>query len=459
MDCAPGGLLGIGIDWATIGSACGTRMMLVCESGVAGSAALGISAVWLYDSGAGLAPVMDEPILFPKLNVATEQATLRLLDTGTHNWVIGDTARMRADPVIAPPGGYIPSKYTYEDGELRMEFATSLVPVYNDGEGNVLAVTPGMIARVTRGCFDMEGNGDTETISFVVYRSEYGRDVVRLVLRDALGHLGAARLRRPTLIAPGESGSFDALSALRMAVARCGMEVHADYSDVGTVARVTGEPGESILGMISRMARVTLVMAPTPGDHFSLTLLPMALDPAINGGWASISGRYPYQSSGPGGGGHRIFELADRTAHASATLRAWDIIFVADARRYSLATVVGLQSNDPAEGGRVVFRDGPRLDSLRPVAVYQVNRTLYGAAVDEVAEAEARRQLVQQVDLWVDTNAHLGAELYDNVTVTDQERAVAEGEYRLVGIKEVWERGRLTQRWSLAARLWWGNVA
>jgi hypothetical protein len=179
----------------------------------------------------------------------------------------------------------------------------------------------------------------------------------------------------------------------------------------------------------------------------------MALNPALNPGWMSISGRYPYLAAGAGH--HVIWEQGNRTPGTGATVRAWDIIFINDARRYALSTVVGLNDPDPQNGGRVVFQDGPRLNGLRPVGVYQVNRTLYAQAVDEVAEAEARRQLIRQVDLWVDTNAHLGAELYDNVTVTDEERGVAESEYRIVAIKEVWDRGRLTQRWGLASREWW----
>jgi hypothetical protein len=137
-------------------------------------------------------------------------------------------------------------------------------------------------------------------------------------------------------------------------------------------------------------------------------------------------------------------------------VRAWEILRIDDARRYALATVVGLASSDPTQGGYIVSRDGPRVNGLRPVVVYQVNRLLAGAAVAEVAEAEARRQIFLQVDLVVEVNAHLGAELYDNVTLSDDLQGILEEEYRIVGVREVWERGRLTQRWELSSREWWG---
>jgi hypothetical protein len=275
---------------------------------------------------------------------------------------------------------------------------------------------------------------------------------VRFVAYDALGHLRQARVHRPCLLTPGEGGSFDALPAVRLLAARAGLEVVADYTAVGRAARVTAEAGETLAGVVGRLARVTLVLVPHTDASFSLMLIPTGLDPALNEGWASRSGHHPFAVAE---GTHLLHERADGSADPAAACRAWDLIQVNDARRYALATVVALATGDLEEGGVVVSRDGPRVDGLRPVVVYQVNRLLDLEGAIEVAEAEARRQILLQVDLLAEVNAHLGAELCDNVTVTDELQNIVTQQYRIVALREVWDRGRLTQRWSLASREWW----
>jgi hypothetical protein len=455
LDSVPGGLLGTGIKWASIDDFLGARMMFVCEGGHGGEYVVGLSAVWVYDSGAGAEPVMDEPILFPGLRSGGVQCEYRGAGRGDW-WIVGGTGAVRGVRVFAPDGEYVPTRYVYEDHEFRVEFAASAAPPRG--------VRVGMVCFVKRGVWDMSGAGGVEQVVTVVYRVEYGKKFVRLLLRDAYGHLASSRLRRPVRIAPGEGGEMSALRALRMVAARCGLEVFRDYVETGEVARITGEAGESLAGVVGRMARISAVLINHTGDdRLALVLIPVEMDPEIEAGWASISGRHPYQASG--GGSRVIYEQEDGTALESAgvSTRAWDFVQVADARRYSLSTVVGLVSADPEDGGLVVSRDGPRVEGLRPVAVYQVNRTLYGAAVEDVALAEARRQRSMQIDGWLDTNCDLGAELYDNATITfldgmAGEYEVLEREYRIVRLREEWERGRLTQRWYLADREWWNPI-
>ena len=82
-------------------------------------------------------------------------------------------------------------------------------------------------------------------------------------------------------------------------------------------------------------------------------------------------------------------------------------------------------------------------DGVRPRLSVRVGRGWGGVQLEAVVEAERRRRMVADVAVWLQCPAHVGLELYDLVAFRDDER------FRVISIREVYERGRLEQEVEL----------
>ena len=123
-----------------------------------------------------------------------------------------------------------------------------------------------------------------------------------------------------------------------------------------------------------------------------------------------------------------------------------DVASVDDARAYSVALVLGQASTDPEDGsalGMAMLRG----TSARGQPVAVTNTRIYGASiVEDVATAEAWRQITLRVDVEVTAPGNVLLERYDVMALTVEAWGWERRLLRVLDIVEIWDRGRLTQR-------------
>jgi hypothetical protein len=121
-------------------------------------------------------------------------------------------------------------------------------------------------------------------------------------------------------------------------------------------------------------------------------------------------------------------------------------VAIADYRDLGFAYILGAFSSDPEDGGYLSMALGPMVDNTRPLS-YSLTNNRYNSVtrVAQAATTEAARQEKLPITGLIEANANLALELYDVVEVTEAKLGWSNRPFRVRRIREVWERGRLTQ--------------
>jgi hypothetical protein len=247
---------------------------------------------------------------------------------------------------------------------------------------------------------------------------------VRVIALDALGWLGTARCRRPSILNDGTAAGVAVV--MRKLAARFGIEVGNDDSDLESEAVMpfTLAPSESLRGAAYRVgSQSEWYLVPANDGSFGLTMI-------VPGD--SDSGDY------------------DDTPHVYGVSPSEQCIAraanISDYRVLAFSYVLGTRSTDPEDGAALAMAAGAVIPNMRPLS-YSLTNSRYNttARVQQAAASEAARQRKLPITAVMEGQANLALELYDKVEVTEPRLGWNAQQFRVRRITEVWEQGRLTQ--------------
>jgi hypothetical protein len=393
-------------------SAAGGAQLAVC-----GEAAFG-SGVYLGVGGLfqASAPLVDEPIMFPSIATTTSQAYPAVCEAAGNFYLVGDTVVWQGRAMAGPGGAFEPTAYVYEDHGFEMRC----------GAG-VTGIAPGMVLAITR-TLSWGSKSGSETVRAVVVRVERGTHETKILAVDALGYLGVARCRRPSILNDGSAGG--AATVVRRLAGRFGLPVAVDNSALESagVMPFTLAPAESLAGAAYRVgSQSEWYLVPANDGSFGLTMITPG---------TSDSGDYDDSPYIYGAGG-----TEQPVARAAET---------DDYRRLAFAYVLGSKSTDPEDGGAIGMGLGPVAAGTRPIS-YSLTNMRYNtqARVEGAAVAEAARQRSLPTVAWMEGQANLALEVHDVVEVTEARLGWVARQLRVRAIRESYGQGRLVQRVEL----------
>lgn len=384
-----------------------------CMLAVAGESAYGAGIV-LGVGGifSATETLVDEPVMLPDVAGVSSQPYASLCSVGTDLYLVGDIVAYRGAAQAATATTLEPVRYVYDDHTLEIEF-----------KAGSAALAVGQILVVTR-TLSWGTQTGSEAFRAIIVRVEQGTDKVLVVALDALGWLGTARCRRPSILNDGTATGV--ATVMRKLAARFGLAVGNDRSalETATVMPFTLAPAESLSGARFRVgSQSEFYLVPANDGSFALTMItPGTSDSGDYSAAAQAYGASPSQQP---------------IARAAA---------VSDYRVLAFAYVLGTYSTDPDDGAAVAMEQGPVIDNTRPLS-YSLTNSRYNttARVAAAATAEAARQRKLPVTGIVEGQANLALEVYDVVAVTEPLLGWVARTFRVRRIVEQWERARLTQ--------------
>ena len=377
----------------------------------------GVGGVFSIPGRVGTSGIQaDEPNLFPEIAAYNDRIYSTIVkQAGGDYFYFGETFVYRGAVQVACAETLTPVRYTYDSHEIEVEL-----------EQDAPAIAPGQILTVRRTLSWETSAGSSsgyEELAFYVVRVARSRRGVTLLAVDAVGYLGVARCRRPSVINDGNAEGL--AQVMRRLGARYGLVIETDDAGLETAAvmPMTVQPSESLLGAAYRAtSQANAWLVPKNDGTFAAML--------INPG-TSDSGDYDDAAQDYPDGEWELIDAAE----------------IADYRRLAFAYVLGTYSTDPDDGAYVGMAAGPALPNTRPLS-YSLTNTRYNTSerVENAAAAEAVRQARLTVDAVIEAPANLALELYDVVSVTEPALSWNAKGFRVRRVREVWEQGRLTQR-------------
>jgi hypothetical protein len=352
-------------------------------------------------------------VVFPEIETADDGVAPAICDLSSGDvYLAGDEVVWRGTAQEATADTLTPIEYKYAENTFELFFAADIDTLY---VGQILVVTRALSWGTQSG---------SEEIRAYIVRVERGTDRVRVRAVDALGYLGVARCRRPSIL--NDTATTDLWRLLSRLVARVGLEVADDGDNLSaaTILPFTVQPMESLLGAAYRAAAQSAAwLVPHNTGQFAVT----AITPGV-----SQSGSYDDEP-------HQYGESPSQ----QPLIRAAE---VSDYRRLGFAYVLGTFSTDPEDGGYVAMAAGPALDNTRPLS-YSLTNNRYNSEsrVHNAATAEAARQEKLPITAVIEANANLALELYDVIEVDEARLGWSDRQFRVRAIVERWERGWLTQ--------------
>jgi hypothetical protein len=384
-----------------------------CMLGVAGEGAYGaglhIGVGGIFTSTSVLA---DEPIMFPSIAGVNSQPYTGLCSVGSDVYLAGDTVVYRGAAQAATATTLEVVRYEYDENQFELEFSALVAQLY---VGQILVITRTLSWGAQSG---------SQIVRALIIRVEQGTDKVKVVAVDALGFLGTARCRRPSILNDGTAAGVALV--VRKLAARFGIAVGNDRATLESAAVMpfTLAPSESLTGAAFRVGSQTeFYLVPDNGGIFQLTMI----TPGV-----SDSGDYNDT--------HHIYG-AGATQQPVARSAS-----VSDYRVLAFSYVLGTRSTDPADGGALAMAAGAVIDNTRPLS-YSLTNSRYNttARVRAAAAAEGGREIKLPITGIIEGQANLALELYDRVEVTEPLLGWAARVFRVRRIVEKYDRGRLTQ--------------
>lgn len=432
IDQTQAGLFGINLACYKFCGIPGSNLLIgsAVESAYTGESYEGVASGFGQGGILGSAGVLaDEPVIFPEIRAWSLKNYSYIVRSGSDYYYFGEDHVWRGEAMSAPTETLIPVRYVYDDGQIEIEFEQG--PGGSPGgplgePSRPLCVGHTLTVRRTVSWGSVSGYED---LAFSVVRVARSRRGATVLAVDAVGYLGVARCRRPAVLNDGSAAGV--AQVLRDLGARCGLGIACDDGNLESaeVMPVTVQPSESLLGAAYRVSSQTDVYLVPAGDG---TFTAEMINPPVSDSGEHDDTAHVY----PNGEGELIAAEA-----------------VSDYRRLAFAYVLGTASTDPEDGGFVGMAAGPVLPNTRPLS-YSLTNTRYNTDDRVLAAAgrEAERQKKLTVDAVITAPANLALELYDVVKVTEPLLGWNEKAFRVRRIREVWERGRLTQTLYLGDR-------
>ena len=409
LDRTQGGLFGLQLAYYRFCQLpeAGCMMAVVGESGYGSGIVLGVGG--LFSSTDTL---VDEPIMLPDVVGVTSQPYACLCSVGSDLYFVGDTVVYRGTAQAATGTTLEPIQYIYDENQVEIEFKAGVATLY---VGQILVITRTLSWGTLTG---------SEAFRAMIVRVEQGTDRVKVIALDALGWLGTARCRRPSILNDGTATGV--ATVMRRLAARFGIAVGNDNSALETalVMPLTLAPAESLRGAAFRVgSQSEYYLVPANDGTFALTMITPG---------TSDSGDYVDAAHDYG-----VSPSEQPIARAVA---------VSDYRVLAFAYVLGTYSTDPEDGAAVAMASGPVVPNTRPLS-YSLTNSRYNttARVSAAAAAEAARQTKLPITGIIEGQANLSLEVYDWVEVTEPLLSWSAREFRVRRIAERYERGRLTQ--------------
>lgn len=393
----------------------GCTLGMIGERAYGGDTHLGIGGFFMV----GSSRATDEPIALPEIEASSDKSYAALCSVADGNtvdlYLVGDTVVYRGAAQAATSDTLTPIRYRYQDGQFEIDFKPGIDALY---VGQILVITRTLAWGSQAG---------SETIRAYVVRVAQRTDVVRVLAADALAFLGICRCRRPVILSDGSVSAYALLTRL---LARVGLPMSSDDGNLSSEPTLpfTLQPNESLAGAAYRAGSQTaFYLVPANDGSFGLTMI----NPPT-----SDSGDY------------------DDTAHVYGAGSTQQPVIKAgiirDYRRLAFAYILGSYSTDPEDGAYLKMAAGPVVPNTRPIS-YSLTNMRYNSftRVQDAAAAEAARQFKLTVDGFIEGNGNLAIELYDVVEVTEPLLSWSAKVLRVRGIREWYDRGRLTQRLDL----------
>ena len=385
----------------------GCMLAVVGESAYGAGIALGVGGIFTSTD-----VLADEPIMLPDIVGVNSQPYAGLCSVGDDVYLVGSTVVYRGAAQAATSAALEPIRYRYDQNEIEIDFPAGID-----------ALLVGQVLVITR-TLSWGSQSGSETFRAIIVRVEQGTDKVRVVALDALGWLGTARCRRPSVLNDGSAAGV--ATVMRKLVARFGLVCGNDQVDLESAAVMpfTLAPAESLAGAAYRVgSQAEIYLVPANDGTFGLTMV----------------------TPGDSDGGDY-----DDTAHVYGAGSSEQPIaraaILSDYRVLAFSYVLGTRSTDPEDGAAVAMAAGPVLPNTRPLS-YSLTNSRYNTTtrVQNAATSEAARQAKLPITGLIEGQANLALELYDVVTVTEALLGWAAKSFRVRRIAEVYDRGRLTQ--------------
>jgi len=419
----------IGYSRARAGEAGGAFWLLLSEGLADGQQYPALAAL----EGQPGSALLEEPQLVTTLPLGSVAGaeTLSLVAAGRWVYLVGaalylalsNAAGAQAWPLAVL--GYTYTQRLGEGGEARVRVARPNACY----AGDVLEVTRTATATLADGTL-LTGSDSRLLRVWEKWQTDTHDELVCL---DGPGVLSRHVLRRQKVLRAGDRTRADDVRSL---IAWAGVDPDGvdlpggDAPSSGFVGRM----GESVWAALARYLLDQPVVV-RPGrhegggiatDHSSVSVVAAAADPYADTGVAANF--VPF-----GGWGLNYMGVDHPLGRYRRRSRSERVLIVAVGM---LAGAVG-----ESEDWRAGLTGG--YDGVRPRVAVRVGRGWDGAQLEAVVEAERRRRMVADVAVWLQGPAHGGLELYDLVAFRDDERL------RVIGIREVWEGGRLGQEIEL----------
>lgn len=385
----------------------GCMLGVVGESAYGAGVAVGVGGIFTATD-----VLTDEPIMFPAIAAVNSQPYGVLCSVGDDLYLIGSTVVYRGAAQAASASTLEAIRYQYDENELEIDFQAGIDTLY---VGQILVVTRTL---------SWGSQSGSETFRAIIVRVEQGTDRVRVIALDALGWMGTARCRRPSILNDGTATGV--ATVMRRLIARFGLTVSNDNSDLESAAVMpfTLAPAESLAGAAYRVgSQAEIYLVPANDGSFALTMV----------------------TPGDSDGGNY-----DDTPHIYGSGSTQQPIaraaIISDYRVLAFSYVLGTRSTDPEDGAAVAMAAGPVVPNTRPLS-YSLTNSRYNttARVDHAAAAEAARQKKLPITGLIEGQANLALELYDRVQVTEPLLGWSAQAFRVRRIAEVYARGRLVQ--------------
>jgi hypothetical protein len=420
IDSSQGGLFGLCLSYYKFCQLpqLGITMAIAGEHAQGAGAFMGVASSFYHTT-----PLVDEPVMLPALDCVHSSPPTWIAEAAAPGglpslYLVGDTVVYRGVPQAATADTLEPIAYIYDDHTLEIEFAATVADLY---VGQIL---------VLNRMLSWGSQSGSEPIRFYIVRVEKSTDKIRVRAVDAVGFLGIARTRRPSIVNDGTATGL--ATVMRRLVARFGLLLYADDSaqESAAVMPLTLQPAESLLGAAYRAtSQSSAFLVPRNDGEFAVTLItPPNSD--VSGDYVDAVTYNQYGQSGEPSGSQQPITKATQ---------------LADYRRLAFAYVLGTYSTDPEDGGALAMRAGPVIDNTRPLS-YSLTNTRYNTAdrVANAAQAEADRQMHLPITAILETHANLALEVYDLIEVTDSRMGWTNQQFRVRRTQEVYDRGRLT---------------
>jgi hypothetical protein len=391
-------------------AAVGSTLAVCGEAAFGGGVFLGVGGIFQATD-----PIVDEPIMFPSIVTTNSQAYPAVCEAGGNYYLAGDIVVWQGMAQNAPGGVIEALGYIYEDNT----FDLTLPAISSAAAG----IRVGMVLAVTR-TLSWGAQSGSQTVRAMVVRVERGTQAVKVRAVDAVGWLGTARCRRPSILSDGSVANV--AQVMRRLAGRFGVPVGNDNAalETGAVMPMTLMPAESLAGAAFRVgSQSEFYLVPANDGSFGLTMI----TPGTSGSGAYNDTAHIY---GAGTTQQPISRAAE----------------VDDYRRLAFAYVLGSRSTDPEDGGALGMGRGPVAEGTRPIS-YSLTNMRYNTLtrVGAAAAAEAARQRKLPVTAWIEGQANLALEVYDVVTVTEPRLGWSARQLRVRGIREEYDKGKLTQ--------------